>query len=79
MLGVDEAGRGSVIGPMPYGAAYWPMDCDEEMQKKDFDDSKKLTEAQRDALLKRVHDTPEIGWVLRVVHAEEISQTMLRR
>ena len=79
MMGVDEAGRGSVIGPMPYGACYWPIDCNEELSKKGFDDSKKLTEAQRDALLKKVHDTKEAGWILRVIHASEISESMLKR
>ena len=35
-LGVDEAGRGSVLGPLVYGIAYCPMDMQEHLRSMGF-------------------------------------------
>lgn len=51
VLGIDEAGRGPVLGPMTYGAAYWSCADDETVSAMGFDDSKALTPAQRTGLL----------------------------
>jgi len=77
VLGIDEAGRGSVLGPMVYGAAYWNA-ADLEKIPQDFNDSKQLNEDQRERLFEAVLTTPEIGFVARVIHASEISRNMLR-
>ena len=77
VLGIDEAGRGSVLGPMTYGTAFWSVE-DEEKIPKDFNDSKQLSEDVRSSLLQKILKTPEIGFVARILHASEISRNMLR-
>jgi ribonuclease HIII len=80
VVGIDEAGRGSVLGPMIYGAAFWNASSLQVQDKipKDFNDSKQLTEDVRAKLLDRILETPEIGFAVRVLHASEISRNMLR-
>jgi len=53
VMGIDEAGRGSVLGPMVYGAAYWHA-SDGDRIPKDFNDSKQLGENQREALFEKI-------------------------
>ena len=56
VLGIDEAGRGSVLGPMIYGVAYWLTSNNEESQRSKssqfsvFADSKQLTPERRQYL-----------------------------
>lgn len=77
VLGIDEAGRGSVIGPMVYGLSFWHS-SDMDKISKDFGDSKQLTEQQREKLYNVILKTPEMGFCARVLHASEISRNMLR-
>ena len=77
MLGIDEAGRGPVLGPMTYGLAYWHPD-DEDKIPKGFTDSKQLDKNTRDSLFSSVQSCHNMGFVLRVLHASEISRNMLR-
>jgi ribonuclease H2 subunit A len=56
-LGVDEAGRGPVLGPMVYGVFYLPLDLSDPLLRAAahrFDDSKVLTPAVRSALMERL-------------------------
>ncbi|KAG7353716.1 ribonuclease HII [Nitzschia inconspicua] len=80
VLGIDEAGRGSVLGPMVYGAAYWSADVENTKKSipKDFNDSKQLTEKDRERLFKTILKNPDIGFVVRSLLPSEISRNMLR-
>ncbi|RPA84847.1 hypothetical protein BJ508DRAFT_236094 [Ascobolus immersus RN42] len=84
ILGVDEAGRGPVLGPMVYAVAYAPLDvCDKTLKSYSFDDSKKLTAAFRAELMTNICDGGHelgkmLGWSVRVMSPQGISSGMLR-
>ena len=78
IVGIDEAGRGSVLGPMIYGAAYWHPSVASSIPQ-DFNDSKQLTEEKRALLLRKIlYETPSMGFAVRVLQASEIARNMLR-
>ena len=78
VVGIDEAGRGSVIGPMIYGMSFWHTTVQDKISKE-FGDSKQLTEDQRERLYEIILSTKEMGFCTRVLHASEISRNMLRQ
>lgn len=47
MIGIDEAGRGCVLGSLIYCAAFWLQDDDEVLRKIGFQDSKQINENER--------------------------------
>jgi ribonuclease H2 subunit A len=85
VLGVDEAGRGPVLGPMVYGLLYLPLTIHHTLlaETHHFDDSKVLTPAVRSDLLQKIA-TPgtdlydNCGWATRTMSAQDISADMLR-
>ncbi|KAF9484369.1 ribonuclease HII [Pholiota conissans] len=80
ILGVDEAGRGPVLGPLVYGIAYCPAAYQGTLQELGFADSKTLTAATRSTLLDTLSSDPaNLGWSVRVVSPQAISSGMLRR
>ncbi|KAJ1659613.1 hypothetical protein IWQ61_001334 [Dispira simplex] len=83
ILGVDEAGRGPVLGPMVYGICYCPVTERERMASLGFADSKSLTETQRDQLFDRLNQSNQgkssVGWAVRVLSPQDLSQAMFRR
>src|SRR5579871_169427 len=59
-LGIDEAGRGPVLGPMVYGAFYLPIPLSTPLlsQTHHFDDSKVLTPTFRSKLMETLCTPP---------------------
>lgn len=79
VIGIDEAGRGPVLGSLIYAAAFWPVTEDENIKKLyNFDDSKKLKEGDRDKMMDQILNHPSIGYVIEELSAETISEEMLR-
>jgi ribonuclease H2 subunit A len=85
VLGVDEAGRGPVLGPMVYGVFYLPLPLSDPLLRTThhFDDSKVLTPAVRSSLMQTLctpgsdlHDS--CGWAITALSARDISAGMLR-
>ncbi|KAK5661042.1 hypothetical protein OQA88_12421 [Cercophora sp. LCS_1] len=84
-LGVDEAGRGPVLGPMVYGIFYLPITRETPLLREThhFDDSKVLTPTVRSSLMQTLC-TPDSdlytssGWAISALSARDISSGMLR-
>jgi ribonuclease H2 subunit A len=79
ILGIDEAGRGPVLGPMVYGCAYWAESDDDVVGMYGFDDSKVLQEEKRTELFEKIKSSGKVGYVSISLSAEYISSCMLRR
>jgi ribonuclease H len=79
VLGIDEAGRGCVLGPMVYGMAYWSASVEESSIPKGFQDSKALTEETRFRLFDELLACDDIGFGMRSLLPSEISRNMLRQ
>lgn len=80
MLGIDEAGRGPVLGSMTYGCAYWRVEDDEEITKLGYDDSKKLTAEARENMFEGIKkNSHRIGWIVVDIPATAISAMMMKQ
>lgn len=83
ILGVDEAGRGPVLGPMVYGIAFCPVSKQSVLKTLGCADSKQLTEQQRDEIFVNAnqedYSTESVGWAVDIISPNEISTSMLRR
>lgn len=79
-LGIDEAGRGPVLGPMVYGISYAPLSSKELLVELGCADSKSLTEEKRDTIFDKIckeHD--KMGWCVEAISPNIISNSMYRR
>ncbi|XP_060620925.2 ribonuclease H2 subunit A [Anolis sagrei] len=79
-LGIDEAGRGPVLGPMVYGICYCPVARQGDLEAIKVADSKTLTEAQREQLFEKLDAAKDfVGWALHILSPNFISTSMQRR
>jgi ribonuclease H2 subunit A len=81
ILGIDEAGRGPVLGPMVYACCYFARSNESYLKQNfKFADSKQLTEKQREIIFKKMNYNLHIlKYETRIIHAEELSNIMLDR
>ena len=81
ILGIDEAGRGPVLGPMVYACAYWKKEYDDEIKAKfKFNYSKALKPQEREKMFNQIKSHPNIiRYELIILPPELISSDMLRR
>ena len=77
VAGVDEAGRGPLAGPVVAAAVVFPQCCLEtgmDERLRDLNDSKQLTETQRESFFAILTAHPEIRFAIAVVDAETIDR-----
>lgn len=79
-LGIDEAGRGPVLGPMVYGICFSPVSEKEKFGEMGFADSKTLSEEQRENIFSKINASLDVlGWMVEILSPAYISTGMLRR
>lgn len=79
ILGIDEAGRGPVLGPMVYGCALMLADKEEQLKELGVNDSKLLSEGQRTKIFTKMQTSDFVTHSLCIVHPRVISMQMKRR
>jgi ribonuclease HII len=68
VAGVDEAGRGPLAGPVVAAAAILPR----EFRHKTLNDSKQLTELEREKIYAELTSRPDVQWALGISDVEVI-------
>ena len=81
IMGIDEAGRSQVLGPMVYACAYWKEEYDEKIRLKfKFNNSKDLNPKEREKMFAQINSHQNIiRYEIIILNADLISCDMLRR
>ena len=69
--GVDEAGRGSVMGPLVVGAVF--VESDDALLDIGVKDSKKLTPKKRESMYEQIVSSVP-GWSVSIASAADIDE-----
>jgi len=72
-IGVDEAGRGCLAGPVVAAATLFPANMNFEKWLPGLTDSKKLTEKQREALVEPIL-AKSVAWGIGIIWQDEIDR-----
>ena len=75
IAGIDEAGRGPLAGPVSAAAVILPAGYEND----GLDDSKKLTEKQRELLYEELIADPSVCWAHAYGEVEEIEEINILR
>jgi len=75
IAGIDEAGRGPLAGPVVAAAVILPP----EFQHASLNDSKQLSEKQRELIYAELLATDGIHWAVAIVETEEIDRINILR
>ncbi|SBS97732.1 ribonuclease H2 subunit A, putative [Plasmodium malariae] len=79
-LGIDEAGRGPVLGPMVYAGFYCKKNDEKLLKEMKIDDSKKINEADREKMFIKLNNSKlPFGWRVYVLMPQDISAKMLKK
>ncbi|CAM8989156.1 unnamed protein product [Rhodiola kirilowii] len=79
IMGIDEAGRGPVLGPMVYGCLYCARSYQDTLATLHFADSKTLKEEKREELFENLKAEEAIGWAVDIIDPRELSAKMLKK
>ena len=77
MMGIDEAGRGPLVGGVYAAAVSVPFEIAEELLANEWsaiNDSKKLSEKKRFALAEVIKSTPGCVWAVASASPKEIDK-----
>lgn len=81
-MGIDEAGRGPLVGGVYTAAVSVPLALADELLTgawSEINDSKKLTEKKRDKLAEIIKTTPGCTWAIASASPAEIDQLNILR
>ena len=73
-LGIDDAGRGPVIGPMVLAGCLINEGPENELKKMGVKDSKQLTQKRREMLAEKIREKAETFEII-LVHPDKIDGT----
>lgn len=78
-MGIDEAGRGPLAGPVVAGAAWLDDRTLPDALRDGLDDSKKLTAHKRETLFAALKDSSAVRWGVGIASVAEIDSLNILR